>query len=228
MKKTIFTVSLIVALSIIVCVAFLTPNVETFIGSDVDVIIDAGHGYPDGGAVAADNTVEADLNLSIAKKLYEKLSQCNVRCIMTRKDENSIYSTGNTIHEKKVSDIRNRVKLASDNKDALVISIHMNTFPSSDVCGIQVFYKPSSTLSKDVAKEIQSIINLKIQKNNTKVIKPIPSNIYLFNHIDNDCVLVECGFLTNEKDLLNLKNEDYQNKIVNSISEAVMYKLYGG
>lgn len=228
MKKTIFAVSLTVVLSAVLCQFVLKSSVEIFNSNKVDVIIDAGHGDPDGGAVALDGTPEAEINLQIALKIYNELKSKNINCILTRSDSSGIYTEGNSIHSKKVSDIRNRVAIANKYKDALFISIHMNTYPSPDVCGAQVFYKPSSEASKDIAAEVQNVINLKFQADNQKQIKPIPSNVYLFNHIQNDCVLIECGFLTNQSDLDKLKNEDFQNNISKSITEAVMYKFFGG
>lgn len=228
MKKTIFAVSLSLVLLAVLCNLFLNPSIEIFKSNEVKVIIDAGHGEPDGGAVAIDGTPESEINLQIALKIYNKLKSNNINCILTRTNESGIFTEGNSIHSKKVSDIRNRVKIANDNKNALFLSIHMNTFPSPDVCGAQVFYKPSSELSKNIASEVQNIINLKFQSENQKKIKTIPSNVYLFKHIPNDCVLIECGFLTNKDDLDKLKNDDFQNSLSESICEAVVYKLFGG
>lgn len=225
MNKTIFAVSLIILMAAIISV--FVPQTVTTLNSEVQVLIDAGHGDPDGGAVAEDGTAEADLNLSIASKIYEKLSENGIKCAMIRNSQESIYTEGNTIHEKKVSDIKNRVKSANKNKNALVISIHMNTFPSQDVYGAQVFYKKNDDKSKVFAEEIQKAINLKFQKENEKSIKSIPKNVYFFNHIQNNCVLVECGFLTNQNDLRNLKDEKYQYEIANTISEVLIYKLLG-
>ena len=191
------------------------------------VIIDAGHGLPDGGAVAEDGTIESDINLAIAKLVFEKLNSAGFECIMTRTDQNGIYTEGNTIHAKKVSDTKNRVDIARKNEDAFVISIHMNTYTTPDVHGAQVFYKAGSDISKDIAEEIQNIINLKYQPENTKVSKPIPPNVYFFNHINNNCVLAECGFLTNSDDLEKLKNPEFQEDIAKSIAEVITYKLSG-
>lgn len=222
------TLLLSVLIIISVCIYVSGFSYRTvFKDSAKKIIIDAGHGLPDGGAVADDKTIESDLNLIIAKLLYEKLSSAGFDCIMTRTDENSIYTEGNTIHAKKVSDTRKRVEIAKKNEDAFVISIHMNTYATSDVHGAQVFYKSGSDISKNIAVEIQNIINLKYQPDNTKVSKPIPSNVYLFSHISNDSVLAECGFLTNSDDLKKLKDPEFQEDIAKSIAEVITYKLSG-
>ena len=191
------------------------------------VIIDAGHGLPDGGAVATDGTIESELNLIIAKAVYTKLTDAGINCILTRKDENSIFTEGNTIHSKKVSDIKNRVNIASENPDALVISIHMNTYPDPNVSGTQVFYKLTSSISKDIATELQNAVNINFQNNNVKKIKPIPKNVYFFKNISNDAILIECGFLTNKYDLERLKSFEFQQSFSSITSEVIAYKLTG-
>lgn len=225
MKKAIF---IFMAAALIFIIRFeYTNSFVVFKNNDKQIIIDAGHGLPDGGAVAPDGTIESDINLKIAKNLNKYLSDAGFECIMTRADENSIFTDGKTIHAKKVSDIRKRIEIANNNPDAIVVSIHLNTFTSPDVNGAQVFYKPGSEISKEIATEIQRLINLKYQPENTKVSKPISSNVYLFNHINNESILVECGFLTNPDDLSKLKTEKFQKDIAESIAEILTYKLMG-
>ena len=228
MKKTIFAVSLIAVIAVAVSGIIKNASIEVLSNSKPIVIIDAGHGNPDGGAIALDGTHEADINLQIALRIHSILSQNNVSCILTRNDSNSIYTSGNTIHQKKISDIKNRIDIAKKNKDALFLSIHMNTYPSSEVHGIQVFYKPNCTVSKEIANDMQTVLNKRLQSDNQKEIKQIPSNVYLFKNIPNECVLIECGFLTNQNDLNNLKNDEYQNEISTIISEALIFNLFGG
>lgn len=224
LKNTIFIILLIIC-AVVISISF--PATISTGNSNYDIIIDAGHGLPDGGAVALDGTLESDLNLQFAKKLNKVLTNSGLKCKMIRTDNNSVYSQGNTIHAKKVSDIRNRVDIAKKYKSALVISIHMNTYPSQDVCGAQVFYSSNNGRSKDVAAEVQNVINKKFN-NKEKTIKPISSNIYLFKNISNDSVLIECGFLTNQNDLARLKDAKFQNDFANAIGEAITYKIIGG
>lgn len=206
-------------------IMFRSENV--FKQKPIKIIIDAGHGLPDGGAVAPDGTIESDINLSISLKLNKYLTASGFKCILTRNGSESIYTEGETIHAKKVSDIRERIKIADNNPDAFFISIHMNTYPSSDVYGTQVFYKSSSNLSKEISEELQRLVNLKYQSENAKSTKPIPSNVYLFKNIKNDCILIECGFLTNTQDLQKFKSESFQSDIAKSIAEIITYKLSG-
>ena len=184
-------------------------------------IIDAGHGVPDGGTVGKDGTTEQELNLAIALKVSSHLSQMGIGHQMTRTDENSIFTEGDTIHTKKVSDIRRRIAIAEENPKATLISIHMNSYPDKSVRGIQVFYSASDDVAKDLAQKIQDEFNQQLQPQNTKVIKTIPKNIYLFSHIENPSVLIECGFLSNDQELEHLKNEEYQNQITQIIADTL-------
>ena len=224
MKKTIFAVSFLV-ISISIISAITLSSVETVLQRDIDVIIDAGHGDPDGGAVADDGTKESDLNLQIAKRVYRILTENGVNCIMTRYDEKSIYSEGDTIHSKKISDTRNRVKLVNEYSDALLVSIHMNTYQSEVVNGPQVFYKNNDEFSKKIADSLQERLNHKYLASNPKSAKKIPSNVYLFKHIRNNCVLIECGFLTNKNDLENFKKEEFQEDFAKSVSEVILFNI---
>ncbi len=197
---------------------FSSDHVST---NNVAYIIDAGHGIPDGGAVGTDGTTEQELNLAISLKLSKKLKKLGFPNILTRSDENSIYTEGETIHEKKVSDIRKRIKIAGDYSNLPLISIHMNTFPSQSVKGIQVFYSSKNEQSLDLAQKMQNALNENFQSKNPRVIKSIPNNIYLFSHIDNPSIIIECGFISNDEELKLLKDNRYQEKLANTIADVL-------
>lgn len=227
LKKNIAIVLTIVLLSVIASAYLNSVSLNVFKNTQTSILIDAGHGYPDGGAVASDGTVESEINLAIADKLYKILNNSGVRCSMIRSGNEGIYTEGSSIHEKKVSDIRNRVKIAKSNPQSLIISIHMNTYPDPNVHGTQVFYKADSELSRVLAEELQNVINTKFQSDNCKKTKVIPTNIYFFKNIQNDCVLVECGFLTNSNDLNKLKNDEFQTDLATQIAEIILFKITG-
>lgn len=194
---------------------------ERVSANNVSFIIDPGHGIPDGGAVGTDGTAEQELNLAISLKLSEKLKNLGFPNILTRTDENSIYAEGETIHEKKVSDINQRIKIANDYKGIPLISIHMNTFPNQSVKGIQVFYSSKNEQSMNLAKKIQAALNENFQSEKPRVIKPIPKNIYLFSHIDNPAIIIECGFISNNDELKLLKGNEYQENLADTIAIAL-------
>ena len=197
---------------------FETQNVAA---KEYTYILDAGHGIPDGGTSGKDGTTEQELNLTIVLKVSELLKSKNISHILTRKDENSIYSEGTSIHAKKVSDIRERVAVAGKSPDSPLISIHMNSYPDPNVRGIQVFYTNGNERAKKIAEAMQSALNAQLQPNNTKVAKTISKNIYLFSHVENPSVLIECGFLSNSQDLAQLKSAEYQEEISAVIADVL-------
>ena len=162
------------------------------------VIIDAGHGGADGGAVAYDGTEEETLNLQIAKALEQQLRAFGVETVMTRTNEDSIHDeTAKTIREKKVSDIHNRMKIMESYPGALFVSIHQNKYTDSSQRGTQVFYSPNTTSSSALANCIQQSVVSLLQPDNTREIKKSGSSIYLLYYAKQTAVLVECGFLSN-------------------------------
>jgi N-acetylmuramoyl-L-alanine amidase len=90
------------------------------------ILVDAGHGGPDGGASAADGTLEKDINLAIALPLGDILQVMGFEVTQTRTEDVMISTTGNTLHERKVSDMKNRLALIE--QADMAVSIHQNTF----------------------------------------------------------------------------------------------------
>ena len=106
----------------------------------VTVLIDAGHGGVDGGAVANDGTEEKYINLQIAQLLEQQLGAMGIRTAMTRTSDVSIHdSSAQTIREKKVSDIHNRMQLMEKTENCIFVSIHQNKYSDSALSGTQVF-----------------------------------------------------------------------------------------
>lgn len=213
----------------VICFAFtlIAGNLPYFAieksaaAGEIRYIIDAGHGIPDGGAVGVDGTTEQELNLAVALKLSEQLDQNTIPHILTRADENSIYTDGETIHAKKVSDIKKRIEIANENKNALFLSIHMNSYPSGSVHGIQVFYNDGNTEAKLLAGALQDAVNTALQPDNIKTVKTISKNVYLFSHIQNPTVLIECGFVSNSEELNKLKTVEYRELLAKTIAEVL-------
>lgn len=202
-----------------------SKNKKTF-----TVIVDAGHGGEDGGAVAFDKTLEKDINLQISLKLQEILNLYGFDVIMTRTDDCSIYDTDcKSIRQKKISDIRNRFKIIEDNPDAIFVSIHQNKFNSVSQKGAQVFHSKNNASSKKLAEKIQNSIVDNLQPENRRVVKPTGTEIYLLYHAKSTAVLVECGFISNSEELQNLKSDEYQTSIAMSIADGILkYKKDGG
>lgn len=190
--------------------------------SNHTIIIDAGHGSPDGGATGLDGSIESDLNLSIVLKLQNLLESSNCTVILTRSDENGIYETdSNTIREKKISDMKNRVNIANNSNAEIFVSIHMNKLEQTQYSGWQTFYKNQDEKSRQIAERIQLSLNNFIKKPNSREIKSI-SGIYLTKNVEIPLVLVECGFLSNTEENNLLQTDSYQNELAWSIYIGLM------
>ena len=178
------------------------------------IIVDAGHGGFDGGAVADDNTLEKDLNLEIANLLKKYLISSGYRVIMTREDNSALS-------EHKLDDMRKRLQVMQENRDALFVSIHCNKFPVSSARGLQVFYSQNTESSKELADLIQKQYNTYLNKSCKRVSKPSSNSIYLLDKAPCDAVLIECGFLSNRAELELLKDDTYRNELAKTITNAI-------
>ncbi len=175
------------------------------------IIIDAGHGGFDGGAVATDGTLEKDINLSIAISLKDMLRLGGYNVIMIRETDDGVEENINeSIAKRKVSDMKKRLEILNSSDNSIFISIHQNKFTSSSVSGAQVFYSDNNKESKAVAESIQKSFCSRLQKNNERVVKKGDKNIYLLHNAKNPAVIVECGFVSNREELAKLKTEEYR------------------
>ncbi len=190
------------------------------------VIIDAGHGGFDGGAVAPDGTTEKDINLAVSLKLEKLLTLYGYDVILLRDTDTALNTDGNTTREKKRSDINYRYSVMKEHPDSVYLCIHQNNFSASYCHGAQMFYSAASDGSKELADCIQSSLR-ELQPDNNRVTKPCTDDVYLIYHATTTAVLVECGFLSNQDDLVNLKNEEYQMKLAFAISSGLNNYILG-
>ena len=183
------------------------------------VIIDAGHGGEDGGAVNEQGVSEKDINLDIARKLEKTLNLFGIMTAMTRTDDSALGQRDlATTRMRKVSDMRARVEKVINTTGADLISIHQNSFPQDKSCfGAQVFYSSGNVHSKKLAELVQRCLKETLDVKNDRTEKEAGKNIFLLNSVNCPAVLVECGFLTNEAESKLLLNEGYKIKIAASI-----------
>lgn len=190
------------------------------------VIIDAGHGGDDGGAIGIDGTVEKDINLDIALKLEKILKFYGFNVIMTRTEDVMTCDDGlDSLRKRKVSDIHNRFDLMGKNPDAVFISVHQNKFEDTSQHGTQVFYSGNNEKSKLLAEAIQTSITSAVQPENGRVVKKSDSGIYLLYHAKIPAVLVECGFISNPDEVKKLKDESYRMKLAILIADGLLKYL---
>lgn len=182
------------------------------------IILDAGHGGFDGGAVAKDGTVEKDINLKICLKLASLLKSSGYNVILTRETDVSTDDVEtDKIPSRKKSDLRNRLKLMKDFPNSVFVSIHLNKFTTAAASGAQIFYSEKEEESKILAEDIRKSIVSMLQKDNTRVNKKSTSSTYILHNATVPAVLVECGFLSNSEELKKLKNSEYQNQMAFTI-----------
>lgn len=193
--------------------------------NDPIVVIDAGHGGEDGGAVSPGGVKESDINLEIAQKVNELLRFTGIRTAMIRREDSMVADSGlATMRERKVSDIHNRVATVNEMPNACLLSVHQNSLPSSTVThGAQAFWNENAEIWAQVTQEL---FNTSIN-DRPKEPRKIPSSIYLMNHVAVPAVLVECGFLSNPQETELLQTESHQMKLATTISAGYL-RWYAG
>ena len=191
-------------------------------GLEVRWIVDAGHGGEDGGAVSPGGVVESRINLEIARRVDGIFGFCGEPALMLRTEDISLHDPESvSLREKKASDLHNRAQTASEYPEAALVSIHQNMFQQSRYRGTQVFYAPTQG-SQELAQAIQGVVRESLQPENSRESKPIPSTVYLMNHIPNRAVLVECGFLSNPEEEGLLQDPKYQTKLAAAIAAGCL------
>ena len=171
------------------------------------VILDAGHGGADGGAVSDSGVAESGLNLAITLRLADVLTFCGYEVLLTRTGEAALCDDpAATLRQQKVSDTKKRVEIINRCADARLISIHQNSLPGHP--GAQVFHNGQDG-AEALALCIQNDLNMAVNTRE-KAAKRIDDSIYIMKHADCPAVLVECGFLSNPEETVLLQQPDYQ------------------
>ena len=185
----------------------------------ITVIIDAGHGGIDPGAVE-NGLVEKELNLKVANKLRQFLLLSDVEVVMTR-TEDVLLGEGETVRKHKVADLKARLDMLNNTENCVFVSIHMNKFTAPSAHGLQTFYASASEDANLLAAHIQDYAKMLDPTNNRKI-KPDGKTIYILENTKKPAVLVECGFLSNPNDSKLLSTDEYQNKIAFAIYCGIM------
>lgn len=174
------------------------------------------------GAQSSNGTTEAETNLKITLKVQNLLEQSGCNVILTRSDENAIYDVDSkTLKQKKISDIKNRVKIGNESSADIFVSIHLNKIPQQQYWGWQCFYKNGNGESENLAKKIQENLNKSMQKENKRVAMKI-DNIYIIKNVEIPTTIVECGFLSNPEEEKLLLEDNYQNKLAWGIYNGIL------
>lgn len=185
------------------------------------VIIDAGHGGEDCGAIGVNGAYEKDLNLAVAIMIGEGLAEQGYIPVFTRTEDKLLYKPEEDIKGiRKISDLKNRCAIAAQYPKAPFISIHMNKFGQSNCNGAQI-YCSSSDGSQRLGELIKASIKEDLQPDNNRGLKG-SDGIYLLENMTNPAVLVECGFLSNPEECELLCKKEYQKQLSFSIVCAII------
>ena len=181
------------------------------------IVIDAGHGGEDSGAVGVNGAYEKDLNLAIAMILGEELTNRGYTVVYTRTEDKMLYLPEENIKGmRKISDLKNRCKITEQYDNCILVSIHMNSYGASKYSGLQVYYADADKESEQLARKIQNTVREELQPENKREIKN-GSSLYLLENAKGTAVLIECGFLTNEAECKKLSEKEYQKELSFSI-----------
>ena len=184
---------------------------------DKIIIIDAGHGGEDPGAVGEGGILEKDINLQIALEMGRAFEEKGYVVVYTRTDDRLLYTEEENIKGiRKISDLKNRCKIAERYPNCIFVSLHVNSFGSSKYSGLQVYYSQENVESQALAGYIQDRVKTDLQNDNNRKIKP-GKDIYILENISNTAVLIECGFITNKEECKKLSEKEYQKQLSFSI-----------
>ena len=177
------------------------------------IIIDAGHGGEDPGAIGVNGALEKDLNLAVALEIKSAMEEKGYAVVMTRTEDKMLYSESENIKGlRKLSDLKNRCKIAAEYENAIFVSVHMNSFGSSEYSGLQVYYAHGDEESRSLAECVQSAVRKKVQTVNERAVKD-GKDIYVLKNNNANAILVECGFLTNQTECEKLSEKEYQKEL---------------
>ena len=187
------------------------------------IVIDAGHGGLDGGAVSKSGITEKEINLKIAFYLKNYLEKNGAKVIMTRSSDKSLHTDDkDSVKNKKRSDLLARRNIANNSGADALVSIHLNFFEQSKYKGAQVFYEGAHQESIDLAQKIQSEFKNGLDSNNNRQIAKINDSKIMYRDLNLPAVIAECGFLSNPEEAEKLTQKEYQEKAALCISLGII------
>lgn len=185
------------------------------------IVIDAGHGGIDSGAVSASGILEKDINLAVAQKLEALCSAAGIDCVMTRREDRLVVDDS-VKERRKMHDLKNRIAIAKEQKSPLFVSIHMNNFPEKRYSGLQVWYSKNDERSRSLAACVQTFARTFLDPSNSRETKRAGSSIFVLDRLDVPAILVECGFLSNPDECNKLATDEYQTELALVIFSGIL------
>ena len=216
-------IELILVMLTLAGLVMVSKKLEKYVNSDkvekkeYTVVLDAGHGSSDSGKVGINGVLEKDINLSISKETKKYLEKKGIRVVMTRDKDESLAEGENG--NRKVQDMKARVKRINDTKPDLAVSIHQNSYHEESIHGAQVFYYEHSESGEKDARILQEAL-LAVDPDNTRQVKA-NTTYYLLKRTEVPILIIECGFLSNQEEAEKLASEDYQKEIAKAIANGI-------
>ena len=170
------------------------------------IVIDPGHGGFDPGAIGPTGLKEKDVNLEIARKVYDKMKEAGYEVFLTREKDKFIS-------------LSSRVEMAQEKNAGLFISIHINASKKSYTQGTETFVAKDCT-NKDMklAELVQARLIKKLKLENRGIRK---DNFYVIRNTSMPSALVEVAFLSNPHEESLLSNELFREKAARAITEGL-------
>ena len=203
---------------------FAVREAMAFERAGYTLVIDPGHGGEDPGCVSGEH-IEKDINLAVSLYLADFFALSENDVLLTRSDDRLLYEEGQE-KRKKFYDLRNRLDIAEKAVNGVYIGVHVNKFPVSKYSGLQTFYSDNVPQSEPLAQCIQECARM-LDPQNTRTVRPDGDTIYILEKITVPAVLVECGFISNEKEARLLEDDGYQKRLAFAVFCGVMRWLGG-
>lgn len=192
------------------------------------LVLDAGHGGFDGGAIGSAGTTEQHINLSVAQRTQALAGFFGIETVMTREDEQALdYEAGRSVHENKVADIKMRERIAQQAENPVFLSIHLNKFEEGKYWGAQTFYSKNDPDGKILAEFLQKTLISGLNPENNRQARQAVDTIYLMKKLHCPAVIVECGFLSNPEEERLLQQETYHKRLALCIIGGYLQYLAG-
>ncbi len=182
------------------------------------LVIDAGHGGIDSGALGADGSKESDINLAIALKLRALAEFYGQNNLMIRQDDITMSDTESYSEHR---DLEKRAEIVNSVGKCVYISIHQNCFPTGQPSGSLVIYSPDNESERLGKLTHENMIN-SLNPENRRLAEPADSNYYILSNVKCPAILVECGFMSNFSEMEKLKNPQYQTALASVLMASFL------